>query len=103
MLNWHKVYNALVIPVMTYGVPIWYIGRGQKWHEKHLQVAQNEGICKLLGMFKTTPCEPLHNLTGIPPIPYLLDKLLNAYTHRLQAMPPNALVHTVLKTDRCHI
>ena len=62
-----------------------------------------DSICKLLGVFKTTPIEPLHNLMGIPPIHYLLDKILNAYTHRLRAMPPNALVCMVLKTDRCHI
>jgi hypothetical protein len=36
MLQWRKVYNALVIPVMTYGVPIWYTGTGQKWHTKLL-------------------------------------------------------------------
>ena len=75
----------------------------QKWHEKKLQTTQYDGIRKLLGVFKTTPLEPLHNLTGIPPIPYLLHKLLNAYTHRLWAMPPNALVHTVLKTNRCRV
>jgi hypothetical protein len=103
MLKWRKVYNALMIPVMTYGVPVWYKGNGQKWHTKLLQTAQHEGIRKLLGVFKTTPIEPLHNLTGIPPICYLLDKILNAYTHRLQAMPPNTLVHTVLETDRCRI
>ena len=103
MLKWQKVYNALVILVMTYRVPVWYKGVGQKGLANLLQTAQNEGICKLLGVFKTTPIEPLHNLTGIPPIPYLLDKILNAYTHRLRAMPPNALVRTVLETDRCRI
>ena len=79
------------------------MGKQQKWHTNHLQVTQNEGIRKLLGMFKTTPVEPLHNLTGIPPIPYLLDKLVNAYTYRLRAMPPNTLVCTVLITDRCRV
>ena len=64
---------------------------------------QHEGICKLLSVFKTTLLEPLHNLMGIPPIPYLLTKLLNAYTHRLRAMPPNALVHMVLEIDQCHV
>jgi len=88
---------------MTYGVLVWYMGQGQKGHLKLLQTAQNEGIHKLLGMFKTTPIEPLHNLTGIPPIRYLLDKLLNAYTHRLRAMPPNTLVCTVLETNWCCI
>jgi hypothetical protein len=29
-LNWHKAYNAIIIPGMTYGSPIWYKGSGQK-------------------------------------------------------------------------
>jgi hypothetical protein len=103
MLGWRWVYNALVVPVMTYGTPIWYTGHNQKTRLKKFETVQNEGTCKMLRVFKTTPIEPLNNLTGIPPIPYLLDKLLNAYTHRLRAMPPNTLVHTVLETDRCRI
>ena len=103
MLGWRRVYNALVVPVITYGTPVWYTGRNQKTWMKKFETVQNEGTRKMLGVFKTTPVEPLNNLTGIPPIPYLLDKLLTAYTHRLRAMPPNALVCTVLETDRCHI
>ena len=29
-MNWQKVYNAVVIPALTYGVPVWYMGRHQK-------------------------------------------------------------------------
>jgi hypothetical protein len=103
MLSWRRVYNALVVPVMTYGVPVWYTGVGQKGRLEKFVKVQNEGTRKMLGVFKTTPVKVLNNLTGIPPVPYLFDKLLNAYTHRLQAMPPNALVRTVLETDRCRI
>ena len=103
MLNWRKVYNAIIIPAMTYRAPVWYTGVRQKGLEKCLTTAQNEGICKMLGVFKTTPCEPLHNLTGIPPIPYLLTHLLDSFVRRLRAMPPHALVRTVLETNRCHV
>jgi hypothetical protein len=30
LLNWRKVYNALIIPTLTYGVPVWYTGTNQK-------------------------------------------------------------------------
>ena len=103
ILSWRRVYNALVVPVMTYGVQVWYTGRNQKGRVKKFELVQTEAQRKMLGVFKTTPVEPLNNLTGIPPIPYLFDKLLNAYTHRLRAMNPNALVRTVLETDRCRI
>jgi hypothetical protein len=99
LLNWRKVYNALVIPVLTYGAQVWYTGRNQKSLVHKLQVAQNEGIRKIRGVFKTTPIDPLHNLLGVPPISYVLPKLMHSYTLRLQRLPSNAKVRTVLDAD----
>ena len=48
------------------------------------------------------PTEPLHNMTGIPPLSYVLLKLTHAYSLRLQGLPPGAKVKTVLMTDQCH-
>jgi hypothetical protein len=39
LLNWRKVYNALVIPVLTYGAQVWYTGHNQKGLVHKLQVA----------------------------------------------------------------
>jgi hypothetical protein len=100
-LNWRKVYNALVIPTLTYGAQVWYTGIGQKGLLQKMQVAQNEGIRKITGVFQMTPVEPLHNLTGVPPIPYLMTKLMESYTHRLQNMAPQAMVRRVLTEDQC--
>jgi hypothetical protein len=91
-LNWRKVYNTLVIPTLTYGAQVWYTGIGQKGLLQKMQVAQNEGIRKITGAFRTTPVEPLQNLTGIPPIRYLMNKLMDSYTHRLRTMAPQAMV-----------
>jgi len=102
LLNWRKVYNALVIPILTYGATMWFTGPGQKGLTDTLQVAQNEGLRKITGTFCTMPTEPLHNMTGILPISYLLPKLLDAYTLRLQSMPPDALIRTILTDNRCH-
>jgi hypothetical protein len=100
-LNWRKVYDALVIPSLTYGVLVWYTGMKQKGLIQKLQIAQNEGIRKIAGVFRTSPVDPLHNLTAIPPIAYLLKKLNALYTNRLRAMAPNAKVRSVLTNDRC--
>ncbi len=100
-LNWHKVYNVLVIPVLTYGASVWYTGVRQKGLVQCLQVAQNNSIRKITGVFCTTPIEPLHNMMGIPPISYMLPKLIHAYTLRLQGLPPRAKVKTVLEMDQC--
>jgi hypothetical protein len=51
--------------------------------------------------FKTTLIEPLHNLTRVPPIQYILDKLIDSYLHRLQGLPLNAKTQTILSDDQC--
>src|SRR6266853_1639147 len=101
-LNWCKVYNALVIPILTYGAPVWYTGVCQAGLVHCLQVAQNDSIQKITGVFRTTPVDPLHNMMGIPPISYVLPKLMHAYSLRLQGLPPGVKVKTVLQTDQCH-
>jgi len=100
-LNWRKVYNTLVVLALTYRVPVWYTEHRQKGLIKTLQITQNDRLCKITGVFKTTSTEPLHNLTGIPPISYLLKKLMRSYSLRLKGLPPNAKVRTVLVLDQC--
>jgi hypothetical protein len=101
-LNWWKVYNALVIPILTYGAQVWYTGVGQKGLVQCLQVTQNEGIHKITGTFHTSPLEPLYNMTGIPPISYVMTKLMHSYFIRLRAMPLHAKVQSVLTDNQCH-
>jgi hypothetical protein len=55
----------------------------------------------MTGVFRTTPIEPLHNLTRIPPIPYLMEKLMHSYSHRLRDLPSSAKVRTILTTNQC--
>ncbi len=45
--------------------------------------------------------EPLYNIIGIPPISYMLPKLMHTYSLRLQGLPLGAKVKTILKTDQC--
>jgi hypothetical protein len=55
----------------------------------------------MTGVFKTTPIDPLHNLTGVPPISYVLLKLMHSYSNRLQGLPAKAKVWTILSKDQC--
>jgi hypothetical protein len=100
-MNWQKVYNMVIISALTYGAPVWYTGCRQKGLVQRMQVTQNEGLCKMLGVFRTTPIDPLHNLTRIPPISYVLDKLIHAYSQRLEGLPPQCKTRTVITVDRC--
>ena len=92
----------LVIPVLTYRASVWYTRVQQKGLIHHLQVVQNNGIRKITGVFHMMLTEPLHNMTGIPPLSYVLPKLMHTYTLRLQGLPLGAKVKTVLEADQCH-
>src|SRR6266851_7644441 len=99
-LNWRRVYNTLIIPVLTYGAPVWYIGVKQQGLLKRLAITQNEGLCKIMGTFRTTLVEPLHNMIGIPPIPYLMKQLMLSYAHRLKELNLWAKVCMILTQDK---
>ena len=88
---------------MMYGAPVWYTGKRDKGLVQRLQIAQNEGIRVISGTFRTSPLEPLHNLTRVPPISYTLSKLMLAYSRRLGTLPPKALVRSLIEFDRCRI
>jgi len=40
-------------------------------------------------------------MIGVPPISYLLPKLMHVYSLRLQRMPSHALICTILVSDWC--
>jgi hypothetical protein len=55
----------------------------------------------MTGVFKTMPIDPLHNLTRVPPISYVLPKLMHLYSNQLQRLPAKARVRTILSDDQC--
>jgi hypothetical protein len=72
--NWRWAYNAICIPALMYGAPVWY--HGQKRHIKTLQGVQNVAIGIIMGAFWSTPREPLHQLSAILPVHIQLKKLV---------------------------
>ena len=101
LVHWKQVYLAYVVPILTYGAPVWFTGRRQKGLVNTLQVAQNEGIRKILGVFRTTPTAVSENMIGIAPMKYLLPRVVHSYTNRLAATNPNHLFHTIQDSDQC--
>jgi hypothetical protein len=69
--NARTIYNSVVMPVLTYGTPVWYTGVRQKGLVKILQTAQNLGVRWVMGAFKTSPLDELHHLASIPPVEYV--------------------------------
>jgi hypothetical protein len=95
--TWRRLFHAIIIPILTYGAPVWHPETGRRAALIHpLQVAQNDALRKMSGCFRTTPVDPLHSLLAIPPIDYTIRKLVRSYGDRLQRSPPTHLLLTIL-------
>ena len=101
LVHWKQVYLMYVIPILTYGAPVWYTGVSQKGLINTLQIAQNEGIRKITGVFRTTPTAVTENMIGIAPIKYLLPRIIHSFHNRLIATNPNHILHSILTDDQC--
>ena len=97
--NWRKVYHAIILPVLTFGSPIWS-GNIKKSTLRHLQVAQNDAIRRMGGLFRTTPTEAAHHILAIPPIKFTLEKYRLAYQLRLTRLPPSSKVRLITSSDQ---
>lgn len=84
-----QLYNACILPVLTYSCPIWYNkNKPQKHLIKHLMTVQNIMLRKILGVFRTTQTTALNVLSCVPPIELTIWKLSEGYTLRLFRLAP---------------
>ena len=97
--NWRKIFHALILPVLTYGFPLYASQKHVVGLTKTLQVAQNDALQKMTGAFKTTPVDPLHHIAAIFPVKIQLLKLLGQYADRVQRLPPTVQLRTIIHTN----
>ena len=86
--QWRVVYNAIILPILTYAAPVWYTGQAGLLRE--LRTAQNAAVRHIAGAFRTTPVDPLHQLMGIMPIDLRISILIKNAALRLYRLPPNS-------------
>jgi hypothetical protein len=84
--QWRLAYNAICLPVLTYGCQLWYKGKQASFVRK-LQTVQNEAVRIISGSFRTAPHEPLQQLLSILPIDLRLEMLTKTYALRLYRLP----------------
>lgn len=84
--NWRLVYNAVCLPVLTYGCQLWFTGK-QKTLVKKLQAVQNEGVRIIAGAFRTAPRDALHEHLRIFPMHIRLTMLTKTSALRLYRLP----------------
>jgi hypothetical protein len=86
MANWRLAYNAVCLPVLTYGCQLWYTGK-QKKLVNMLQRVQNEGVKVITGAFRTAPREALLQIAKMLPMRHHLEKLTTTSALRLYRVP----------------
>lgn len=84
--SWRLVYNAVCLPVLTYGCQLWFTGH-QKTLIKKLQVVQNEGVKIIAGAFCTAPCDTLHEHLCIFLMHIRINMLMKTSALRLYRLP----------------
>ena len=63
-------YNAYVVSVLTYGLPLWYAenGTGVLKNFRKMARVQNYAVCWITGGFRGTPIGAMELLSGVPPL-----------------------------------
>ena len=97
--HWRTIFHSLILPVLTYGFPLYASQRRVVGLTKTLQVAQNDALRKMTGAFKTTPVDPLHHIAAIFPVKIQLQKLLGLYADRVHRLPPTVQLRTLTHTN----
>ena len=84
--SWRLAYNAICLPILTYGCQLWYRGK-QVTLVKKLQTVQNDAVRIISGTFRTAPREPLHQLLTILPMDLRLNMITQNTALRLYKVP----------------
>jgi hypothetical protein len=87
MANWRLVFNAVCLPVLTYGCQLWANLSNIKSLMKKVQGVFNEGVKVISGAFRTAPREPLHEFLQILPARHFIEKLTHTSALRLYRVP----------------
>ena len=87
MANWRIVLNAVCLPVLSYGLQLWFTPGGSNRLINRLQVVQNKMVHMVAGAFHMAPCEALCHLTRMLPMRHYAEKLTYTSALRLYRLP----------------
>ena len=97
-LQKRRAYQACTLPVLTYGLPLWFAEDGagvRSWLNKINKVHSH--ACKwITGCFRTTPIGAREVIAGLPPLVTLLNAQLHGFRARITALPPNHILCTAM-------
>ena len=97
-LQRRTLYISCILPLLTYGAPVWYKPKGAKGLMKPLAAAQHRALRWITGAFRTTPVGALHSLAGVMPIEIHCEKLQDRYFLRMYTLPANHPIRAFFPT-----
>ncbi|KAF8657293.1 hypothetical protein AX14_007905 [Amanita brunnescens Koide BX004] len=97
-LQKRHAYQACVLPVLTYGLPLWFAenGNGIKSRINKLNKVHSHACKWITGCFRTTPIGAREVIAGLPPLVTLLNSQLHGFRARVAALPPNHILCTAM-------
>ncbi|KAF8730031.1 hypothetical protein AX14_005795 [Amanita brunnescens Koide BX004] len=81
-------YQACVLSVLTYGLPLWYTmwGAGVIRLVKRMECVHSYALGWIVGAFRTSPIGSREIIAGIPPLKIILNMRLQGMTARLLSL-----------------
>jgi Reverse transcriptase-like len=93
----HLLYWSCVVPVMTYGLQLWYFkGARVQGSIKALSQVQAHAVHWITGCFRTTPIGGMESLEGLLPMHLLLRRLSERGALRITLLADSHPLRTIL-------
>ncbi|KAF8700500.1 hypothetical protein AX14_000767 [Amanita brunnescens Koide BX004] len=88
-------YQACVLLVLTYGLPLWYTmwGIGVTRLVQKMERVHSYALGWIIGTFRTTPVGARELIVGVPPLKIVLNLRLRGLTARLLSLGENHSLH----------
>ena len=95
--KWHA-YQACALPVLTYGLPLWFAedGAGGRSRLNKINKVHSHACKWITGCFRTMPIGAREVIAGLPPLVTLLNAQLHGFHARITALPPNHILCTAI-------
>ena len=92
-------YQACVILVLAYGLPLWfaYDGNGIKKQLSRMNKVHTHACKWITGCFRTTPIGAREAIAGLPPLVLLLNAQLHGFHARIAALPFNHILRSSME------
>ncbi|KAF8672147.1 hypothetical protein AX14_005608 [Amanita brunnescens Koide BX004] len=98
-LQKRHAYQACALPVLTYGLPLWFAtdGIGIKSRLSKINKVHSHACAWITGCFRTTPIGAREAIAGLPPLVTLLNAQLHGFRARISALPPSHILCTSMR------